>query len=562
MADRDGEFERRLQRDLREWTDPAAGARNWTDDARTLIAAGGPARGPSRWRLVALSAAATVLAAAAGVVVLDLDPFGGQPAGSATPQPSDTAASLAPTGTPQPATLDGSQLELSRLAWWDQQGYGFGIIPEDPNPSPAAMPPSAKQVRIGTLDGRITAVLTLSDEWSHSYISGPVGTDVLVVNDDGTTSTIWLVSALDGSRTAVKASNDEIVAAAALSPAGDEVYYIKIDRRTGIDQGLWQLSTTARGIERPILQGPLGEPLEELSVWQVLTSLDGTTVIVQSCFGEVRCTSYFVDMATGTSRQLDSIGWPRGMADDELLARGGPDIAHLVAVNLVTLEIRTLLPDLPEAMPVRVGDRWFLAYATGTGGLGPTRLLALDDNAEASIPGDGEDLGAMHALSDRFGIHLPAGWVIRGPDPEVFGYRGPDQNLPPRQLINVATGERVTLDPFAWVVANDSCLPIAPSEMPDGQGVGPGIETLETGVLFAKWGSDANAVLQGVAYAATGSIGGPEVTIRGVQGTVLFVGEAGTSEVVIEWEEDGCAYTVWFPAGTSIDEARAYAGRY
>lgn len=420
MSDSNNDFERRLEHDLREWTDAATRPLDWTEEARALMAAGAPRRGASSRPLMAFAATATLVAIAT-VFVLNKGPYNGG-------------------ATPEPTTINGSDLDLSTLAWWDQQTYAFGYT--DPPPSPPLLPQGYKEVRIGTLDGRIAAVLKLSQAWSHSYVSGPVGTRVLVVNDDGATSTIWLVSALDGSKTVLKEGSD-IIPAAALSPSGDEVYYVRIDRRTGIDLGLWVKSTTGlAGDARLPTPAPLAEPLQDLSVWHVLTSLDGETIIVQSCSGEVRCTSHFIDAATGASRNIDSIGWPRGITDSELLARGGPDNAHLVAVDLATLEVRILLPDLPEAMPVRVGGRWLLAYALGTGGLGETRLLGLDDNAESPVPGEGKDPpgSAMHALGDRFGIRLPDGWVIRAPDPGQAGVA---------QLINILTGERVNVGPFA-----------------------------------------------------------------------------------------------------------------
>jgi hypothetical protein len=420
MTDTNNDFERRLERDLREWTDPAMRPLDWTEEARALMAAGAPSRGASSRRLMAFGAATTLIAIAT-VFGLYEGPFNGG-------------------ATPEPTTINGSDLDLSTLPWWDQQAYAFGYT--DPPPSPRMQPQGYKEVRIGTLDGRIAAVLKLSQAWSHSYVSGPVGTSVLVVNDDGAASTIWLVSALDGSKTVLKEGSD-IIPAAALSPSGDEVYYVRIDRRTGIDLGLWVKSTTGLAGDAPLpTPAPLAEPLQDLSVWHVLTSLDGKTIIVQSCWGEVRCTSYFIDAATGASRKLDSIGWPRGITDNELLARGGSDNAHLVAVDLATLEVRILLPNLPEAMPVRVGDRWLLAYTLGTGGLGETRLLGLDDNAQRSVPAEGKDPSGsvMHTLGDHFGVRLPDGWVIRASDPGQAGVA---------QLINIVTGERVTLNPFA-----------------------------------------------------------------------------------------------------------------
>ena len=419
MLNKDDDFESRLEHDLREWTDPAARPLDWTAQAREVIAQAAPTRGVVARRLIAM-VAATGIVAAGGVVVLGGNLFNVVP-------------------TPTATTIAGSSLDLSVLAWWDEQRYEFGET--SPSSSPAALPKGYNEVRVGTLDGRVTTTLRLSDAWSHSYVSGPVGTDVLVVDDDSKTSTIWLVSALDGSKKVV-AEDSALITAAALSPTGDALYYTRVERRTGMSLGLWAMSVNSLGENaRLVSRNPSGGPSSDLSVWHVLTSLDGKTIFVQSCVGEIQCNSYFIDSATGAARQLGSIGWPRGITDSQLLARGGSDNAHLVTVDLASLEVQVLLPNLPEAEPVRAGGRWFLAYAVGTGGLGETRLLSLDDNAQSPVPGEGRDPpgSAIHALADQFGVGLPDGWVIRTPDPVSPGAG---------QLINIVTGERITLNPF------------------------------------------------------------------------------------------------------------------
>lgn len=557
----DEAFDRRLERDLREWTDSTARNHNWSEEARGLVSSATSADGRSRPRLIALGAAAVVLAAAAGIVLLDLAPFAGEPVGSASAQPSATSASPAPTGTaePEPSTLAGNQLDLSRIAWWDAQSFGFGFF-EDPGPTAPATPPTIKQVRIGTLDGRITAVLALSDAWGRSYVSGPVGTDVLVVNDDGKSSDISVISALDGSVRS-STSTDAIVPAAALSRGG-EIFFVQINRATGIDFGLWRRSSA--GDETQILAGPLGSEPVDQSIWQLAISPDGQTIVVQSCLGAVRCASYFVDAATGAARKIDSISWPRGVTDDELITRiADPGGSGLVAVNLVTLEIRPLLPDQQEAMPVRIGDRWNLAYGTGPEGLGPTWLFGLEDGSQMPVPGEGTDPpgSAVHSLGDRYGIGLPDGWVIRGPDPSVGTYGSPNAaDRGSRQLINVATGERVAVDAMEWVVTNPACASIAPAEMPDGRGPGPHIDTLQAGVVYSQWGAGNGAVLEGVGLSTfeASALGQPR--IRGLLGAVFELGESGIQ--LLAWEENGCPYTVWLPRGMTVAEAREYASRF
>jgi len=450
MTERDDEFEKRLERDLREWTDPATQPSNWTDEARALIAAGGPAA-PSRWRLLALGASAVVLAGAAAAALVNLLPETAnlgespspiiEPSGSAGPSPS---VAVEPTPTPPPSTIPAAELPLSELAWWNLQSYGYGYF-EPPPPEATPPPEGGHFVRIGTLDGHVSAELRLNPDWSHSSVSGPVGTDVLVANDDGAQTSVFVVSAIDGSRTDLFAT-PYLVPAAILSWDGTTVYYVKADRSSGADVGLW--SRGRDGIaEAHRVGGPLGEPIgdpfDDITRWWLTLSPDGGTIVVQWCWGEVECRTHIVDLTSGDRREATGAGWPLGITDSLFVADGvHPHDGEVVTVDLVTGETKMVASRNP-ARVVRLGNGWWLAFGE------PVALIDLVPGPQPiySIPNGGSDrpVAGLHSPEGRFGLALPAGWILTWMDAvplEAGGYL-------PGQLVNIATGERLDVGPFA-----------------------------------------------------------------------------------------------------------------
>lgn len=553
-----------IRRLFSEWTDAAERAAVWTDEARNVLAA---AADQSRVRLrnLALLGGLAVLLVASGLIIRGLP---GEVASSFSPEPVPSQLA-SPTPAPEPLIIAGADLPLSELAWWDLEHIAYGFIPEfTPPPDPPIQPPEHKLVRVGTLDGRVTAVVALHARWSHSYVSGPVGTDVLIVDDVGGLSYVDVISAFDGSRTQLFAS-DAIIPAAVLSPDGSEVFYGKFNRTTGADEGLWRQPRNG-GPETLVLAGPLGDPLDlsfnNLTIWRLTFSLDGLTIVAQSCFGEVRCSSHFVDVDTGSARSIDSIGWVRGVTDQAVIAPAlVVDGRSLLSVDLQTLE-QNGLPVGPEAVPVRAGADWYLASSAGETGSGQTRLFSIAEEADVSIPGEDADHPGtgVRELMERKGVFLPEGWVLRWPD--IMW--APPQSLDAMaeaQLVNVVTGERLLLPVFRGVVTNPHCPLIPPAEMPEGQPAGSNIQTLESGVLIGQWGSGENVVFQAAGSIASPELASPEavdVTVRGHPGHAADIGSEFFRQGAFAWEEVGCQFTVWLGRGVSVDAAAEYASRY
>lgn len=567
-------FERRLADELRVWTDGTPRRADYAGEAH-LLAETEP-RQPRR-RLAPLLVAATALAAVAvTLAIVSVAPFDRGPAGTTSPGPmsSDSpgpSTSVEPTPSEIPTPSAGpsipasGELELSEIAWWQITYTGFGTIPEDPGPQ-TALPGSFHELMVGTLDGRVTAVLALDDQ--RGFASGPYGTDVLVGDDDGLGASLFLVSALDGQRTDLL-SSEAMIPAAVLVDGGQWVYYVKVDRDSGEDQGLWRWSRGG-GTEQQVLPGPLGEPLEDLTRWWMVASPNGNTLAVQWCWGEIRCTTHIVDIGSDpvTSRSVSNIGWPRGMTDDRLLARGLPSRGSVMALDLETLEVSGAVFASPEGVPVRTDDGWVVASVEGPVARA-IRIDPLGGGEPRTIPVELSDgVGpTLESLVTQHGVDAPDGWLLLWP--MLYGQTGSDG--PPDDwqagvLVDVTTGEAVTLSRFEPVVARPECGVIPPSEVPSGLLAGPSIATVEEGIRFHQWGSGSDEVVQAVGVAVRGPMSDmppePAVTVRGHEARALLIGDEGISGAALVWEQDGCTYTVWLPAGTTLEEAVDYAGRY
>lgn len=481
----------------------------------------------------------------------------GEAVTSLTPRP---AASSSSQGSPAPP--DASLGDLDELAWWATENIGFGIIPEaPPDPDPATQPGGYRQLTVGTLDGRITAVLALHPDWSHSYVSGPYGTDVLVANDWGSHSEVFVVSALDGSRTRLFETT-EVVAAAALGESGTALYLVEVDRLTGVDSGLTRIPMDG-GAAEAIVPGPLmSEPSEVPVYWLTGDPLVGT-VVVQSCFGQVACDSTAVDLADGARLSETRLGWPLAASGDLLFADGLGSGQSGWAWDLESGNVE-VVPGAWRSVPVTVGATWVFATDDLEETFGPT-MIATARGDKQRVPGDEPEGSAIGSRGYDRGTALPPGWVLRFPEARFFMI--PDDGRPPAvgQLIHAGTGERVDLAPPQLEVSDGAgCEILAPSRMPDGAAVGTGILELLDGRRTVRWGPSDASVTLAVGWEppqATGDDPIP-VGIRGHAGLAQLVDQDEASRPAITWTEEGCEYAVMLPPDAGLDVAVEYAGRY
>jgi hypothetical protein len=476
---------------------------------------------------------------------------------------ADLSASADAPASAEPS--DPQDGDLARLAWWGTELIGFGVIPEaPPDPNPPVSPRGFRQLVLGTLDGRITAILPLHEDWSHSYVAGPYGSDVLVTNDLGDRSVVFRVSAVDGTRTDLLATR-QLVAAAALGGGGRWIYYVELDRTRLEDRGLLRVPVEG-GVPEVVLRGPLGSATGDgpVSYWITADPLQDR-VVVQWCFGQVRCTSWAVDPRDGTAIETATIGWPLGADATTLAADGLGDDRSARLWDMVSGEL-TAVPGAARSAAVRGHGGWL--FANGAGGSGDGRTVWLDARGERHQLEQPDAPGTVLAqLGERRGVALPTGWAMRWPANLLHQTNGPLEPELRGELVQLETGRRMALGPFEPDVRTGAACGIpAPTVMPSGRPPGFGVLTLLDGLRTVRWGSGADVVVLAVGAATAGRLDdlrdAPEAVIRGNAGRVVMVGDEGVGEVGLTWEEDGCPYTAWLPPGTLLVDALDYASRY
>jgi hypothetical protein len=508
-----------------------------------------------RPRIVLLGAGIALAAIVAiAVVVADRLERGDDPASSVAP----VAATARASATAPPPTRPGSE-----VAWWDTGDFGFGFTGFEPEPVPA-VPDGYRQLRVGTLDGRITAIRTLPDGWSRSYVSGPMDGEVLVAADDGATSTVSIITAATRAERIAFASTD-IVPAATIAPDADEIWYVRLRRADGRDLGVWR-RPMGGGDEERMLAGPLGEPFEAdpITIWQLHFDADGRWLVVQWCFGEVRCRTHVLDVSSGAMHTTEELGFPWGFTDALLVSRGvggGP----VMALDLASGDVISWRSTLESGVVVEARGSWWVAGAAGMGG--PTRVLELVPGATLkALPGEPDpEMSEFHILFDAGVGPMPMGWALR--HPSQLGTWPEDRAPVARgELVDLATGERIVLAPFRPELAAPDCPVVGPAETPSGRPAGPYRSELRDGVRHAQWSSGEDVVTVAVGVPVIGGLadlaGMAETTVRGHPARIVPIGDDGVGQIALVWEEGACTYTAYLAAGTAVEAALEYASRY
>lgn len=475
------------------------------------------------------------------------------------PRPSASA-----TSEPSGSTLSPVD-DLEGVAWWATETLAFGVIPEaPPDPDPPLNPGAFRQLSVGTLDGRVTAVLALHDAWARSYVAGPYGTDVLVANDVGTRSEVFLVSALDGTRTDLFASR-EIVAAVALGDGGESIYYVELSRESETDLGLWRRAIDG-GEPTQVVPGPIGDDNPDPRMWWVTADPLEARVVVQSCFGEVRCKTVAVDPATGATGARTDLGWPLGADRTTFVANGLGPSGGAYIWDLATDEPQ-YVEGAADSVPVRIDGEW--SFVRGEPGVPEGATLVLDGAGEVTrLAGDDRPGSVLEPLGERRGVSLPSGWVVRWPPIPIHQLDGRMGPTGQGQLIHVPTAVRMDLPTQEYTAPLGSpCEIPVPAEMPSGQRPGFGVPELLDGRWTVRWGPIGAGVVVAARLETPDEPdplegAGTSVEVRGNDGEAVLIGDEGVGETAFTWSDGECRSTVWLPAGTALEATIDYAERY
>jgi hypothetical protein len=561
-------FERDLADRLRGWTEPASRRRDFAADARELLAAE-PGRSEPRFSLRVALAATTVVAAVAlvGLFVSITPPR--TPAASSSPSPSLPSQTAAPS--PEPSAMAGRDLDLADITWYTLVSVGFGTLTE-PGPDDPPLPQGYDELTVGTLDGHVTTQLRLTtrvteDGHEGAWANGPYGPSVLVGDDDGTRSRVFTVSSVDAGESTLLETDDAVVVAALAEDEG-AMYFVPLDRETGMDRGLWRLPLDG-GAAEVISSEPIAdEPSDYATQWTMDWSTDGSALVTQVCRMRT-CRTLVLDAGTGETRLED----------------GGSPIVGVTDTDYVTeSSVISLAGGRSKPLGIELGGQATLAGRSGDWriasepGLADARAYAL---VEAPL-GGGElrtlvEVGPEEPTDARMkvgpdtGVDLPAEWVLRWP---TEGGRYMDIAVPPDvwyagELVNVISGERLAIPPTIWPDTPTDCDPVPPLALPSGAVPGDATVTAGGHHLWATWAPGTPdqivQVVGGRVWGITPPGDQPEpgapVTIRGQAGRVIAMGSID-GPWAITWQENGCDYEVQMLPGTTEADAIQYAAVY
>lgn len=578
MTEPMNDFERRLADKLRAWTQDAPRRVDFAEEARLLAESRPLPR--RRWLAPVLAVSTAVAAAAVTLAVISLAPIALDPATSGSPSPSVESppsvspdASGSPPASPPPSSPPAEDIDLSTLAWYDMVGVSFGSLTMQvpgPSPDPGAPREPYTRLRVGTLDGPIHAELRLAVE---AFANGPFGTEVLVGQDVGGSSSLMLVSAADGSTRELFGTSD-LVVTATLSPGGDAVYYVPVDRGSGADRGLWRWSLDGAEVE-PVVDMPIAAVTHDYATsWQMRWSPDGEYLVTQAC-RLLECRALAYRMRDGMTMQTDA---PQMLAvtDGEYLSHDFRSSSTVVAIDLDDGQSRAVGNADGHAVAVRAGNDWYIAYEPSQAEPRAYALvvLSVQDGSEqtliarsASEPTPASILPIHPSYRNDIGAVVPNGWLLRWP---TDGLPYSDTGIPPHEwfageLIQVVTDGRLRIPPRLQPRDFPDCDPIPPNELPSGATPGNAVETHGGYWRWATWGSGSDQVAQVVGdwlYALNEVIAvATPVTVRGQPGGVQLM-QSSDGPFVIAWEEAGCRYEVQLAPGLTEQDAIEYAGRY
>ncbi len=113
-----------------------------------------------------------------------------------------------------------------------------------------------------------------------------------------------------------------------------------------------------------------------------------------------------------------------------------------------------------------------------------------------------------------------------------------------------------------------TCDAVSPSELPDGSPPGTPETDRAFGPEMLVWGTDRNAVREGIVEMSPGPGGvnvlqpTPGVLVRGFPARRQAAGDSPYDQPAIIWHENLCQYTVWLDGSLTDAEIVDYAARF
>ena len=275
---------------------------------------------------------------------------------------------------------------------------------------------AGQRLRIGVGRSRSRYV----DLPAESSASGPFGSVVLAVEDDGERSVVRAWDSAAGCTWTVGTSAD-VVRRATFDVAGTAVYEFRVRRNDRADLGVWRRpvdgSRPARVLDPPVADARIGPTFVTTLDW----TAEGDRLVVESC-GAARCRARLLDPVSGAVTALP--GGSHGPAGELVGIVGGRAIRFepcrglpcgLESTAIESGESRMLAVDARLATVVRTpgGAR----IAVETGGAGTIAVFRPDGSLERTVATGDPGLRLMPRV-DRAaaGVVAPPGWIVLAPD--------------------------------------------------------------------------------------------------------------------------------------------------
>jgi len=289
----------------------------------------------------------------------------------------------------------------------------------------------------GRLDGQDLAIGSVATSAARtmklpaeSFAAGPFGVIVLVGIDDGRRSRLQAIDVSAGCSFDLGQETSSVIRRATIDRDGRWVYEFRVERYSRADLGVWRRpldgSTPVERILDPMpADGRFGRTFSTELGW----SLDGTTLIVQSC-GQSSCRTRVHEPATGAVTLLadPEQGVAIGLAGDRLVAygscRGLP--CPIVATDVATGRRVTLSDAAGLAVLVESSEGPRLVHETGAEAGALLRIVTLDAHERAVVAPLPDGMRLVPSTSDTSGgTSLGAGTIAAGPRGRLPAAPGP-----------------------------------------------------------------------------------------------------------------------------------------